>query len=108
MTISYEKAAEILNGRNKRKIDNNTYLERVGEVFVIRLHNTDIIKIYPDETQVITSGGYRTATTKSRINEYSFAIVDQVKGSWYLRNEQEFFDGMRINANGEVVSELVS
>lgn len=108
MTISYKKATEILNGRDKRKIDNNTYLERVGEVFAIRLHSTDIIKIYPDETQVITSGGYRTATTKKRINEYSFASINQINYSWYLRNKQEFFDGMRINANGEVVSELVS
>lgn len=108
MTISYKKATEILNGRDKRKIANNTYLERIGEVFAIRLHNTDIIKIYPDETQVITSGGYRTATTKSRINEYSFALVNQVKGSWYLRNKDEFFDGIRIDRNGEVVAELVS
>lgn len=103
MTIDYKKAAEILNGRQKRKIDNNTYLEQIDEVFVVRLYNTDIIKIYPDNTQVLFSGGYRTVTTKNRISNYSFTRVNQDKHIWYLRNGTEFTEGVRVNANGEVV-----
>lgn len=103
MTIDYKTAAQTLNGRKKRKIGNNTYLEQIDEVFVIRLHNTDIIKIYPDETQVIQTGGYRTATTKNRINEYSFVGISQKNYSWYLQNGEEFFDGIRVSRTGEVI-----
>jgi hypothetical protein len=104
MTIDCKKAAELLNGRQKRKIDNNTYLEQVDEVFVVRLYNTDIIKIYPDNTQVLFSGGYKTVTTKKRIDSYSFTSVYQEKGVWYLRNGAEFTEGVRVNANGEIVN----
>lgn len=103
MTIDYKKAAEILNGRAKRKIDNNTYLEQIGEVFIVRLYNTDIIKIYPDNTQVLFSGGHKTVTTKKRISDYSFTSVYQERRVWYLRNGVEFTEGVRVNANGEVV-----
>jgi hypothetical protein len=103
MTIDYKKAAEILNGRAKRKIDHNTYLEQIDEVFVVRLYNTDIIKIYPDNTQVLFSGGYRTLTTKNRISNYSFTRVNQDRRVWYLRNGAKFTEGVRVNANGEVV-----
>lgn len=102
MTIDYKKAAEILNGRAKRKIDNNTYLERIDEVFVVRLYDTDIIKIYPDNTQVLFSGGHKTATTKKRLSDYSFTRIGQVKGGWYLRNGAKFVEGVRVDANGEV------
>lgn len=103
MTIDYKKAAEILNGRQKRKIDHNTYLEQIDEVFVIRLYNTDIIKIYPDNTQVLRTGGYRTVTTKNRLGDYSFTRINQVKHIWYLRNGAEFTEGVRVNENGQVV-----
>lgn len=103
MTIDYKTATQTLNGRKKRKIGNNTYLEQIDEVFIIRLHNTDIIKIYPDDTQVIHTGGYRTATTKNRINEYSFVSVSQKDYSWYLQNGEDFFDGIRVDRTGEVI-----
>lgn len=103
MTIDYKKAAEILNGRTRCKIDHNTCLEQVDEVFVVRLHVTDIIKIYPDNTQVLFSGGYRTVTTKKRIGDYSFTSVYQNKGTWYLCNGTKFTEGVRVDANGEVV-----
>jgi hypothetical protein len=102
MTIDYKKAAEILSGRVKRKIDNNTYLEKVDEVFVVRLYNTDIIKIYPDNTQVLFSGGYKTATTKKRLSDYSFTRIGQVKGDWCLHNGAKFVEGVRVDVNGEV------
>ena len=108
MTISYKKAAELLNGRKKRKIGNNTYLERIDEVFVVRLYNADIIKIYPDNTQVISSGGCKTVTTKNRISEHSFAVIHQVNKEWRLANGEKFSDAMRINERGEVIGRLVS
>lgn len=103
MAIDYKKAAEILNGRQKRKIDNNTYLEQIDEVFVVRLYNTDIIKIYPDNTQVLFSGDHKTVTTKKRINDYSFTSLYEEKGKWYLRYGAEFREGVRVNANGEFI-----
>ena len=104
MTIDYSSAQKILAGRQKRKIGNNTYLEQIDEVFIVRLHNTDIIKIYPNNTQAISSGGWQTSTTKNRINEYSFASISQQKGTWFLRNGEKFFDGMIVDSDGQIVS----
>ena len=103
MTIDYKKATEILNGRQKRKIDNNTYLEKIDEVFVIRFYDTDIIVIYPDNTQVLRTGGYKTATTKNRISKYSFTRINQDKRVWYLHNGAKFTECVRVNASGEVI-----
>lgn len=103
MTIDYKKAEELVKGRGKRKIANNTYLEQIDEVYVVRLYDTDIIKIYPDNTQVLFSGGFRTVTTKNRINEFSFTRVHQDKKVWHFRSGERFFEGARISESGKVI-----
>jgi len=54
------------------------------------------------------SGGYRTATTKSRINEYSPAKIYQKKFQWFIGDKQ-FLDGVRVNEFGNIekVEELL-
>lgn len=103
MAISYQKAIKILNNRQKRKIDNNTYLERIDDIFIVRFHNTDIIKIFPDNTQVIFIGGYKTATTKKRISDYSFVDVYQRNYEWFFGDGEEFTDGMKVNCCGQLI-----
>lgn len=49
------------------KIGNNTYLTEYEDRFVVRLHNTDILAVYPDSVFVNT-GGWNTVTTLNRIN----------------------------------------
>jgi hypothetical protein len=88
-------------GKSKcKKIANNTYeISRAG-VFSIRLHDTDIITIKGDKI-ILSSGGYRTRTTKDRLNKYlPYGRVFQKDYEWFFqdgKNVLEFFDGMEIN-----------
>lgn len=104
-----------LQGRNKssRKLDNNTYAERRGEDIAIRLHQTDILTYKKDGTIVANSGGWKTTTTKDRLNNYlpSGWSVSQRKGLWYWRNWDQddvlFTDGDYIK-NGIVHSQATN
>ena len=58
--LSFNRAEELLGNRDKKKIANNTYLIRLDDNIIgIRLHSTDIIKLYRDGNIVLNSGGYR-------------------------------------------------
>lgn len=75
---------------------------------VIRLHNTDIIIFVPNGTAILNSGGWRTQTTKARLNVYlpPNMQIEQRKSVWYLyHNGQEhvYKDGMQILKYGTVV-----
>jgi len=83
---------------------NNTKTTNNGSWTTITLHQTDIVK-YNDSTIVLNSGGYRTATTKRRMNQVlqsinSRAKVFQHQNKWYVSDRtggiQDFQDGMAI------------
>lgn len=58
-----------LNGRDSKKIANNTRVEDLGDgAFGVRLHGTVVVRFYPDGRVQLDSGRYRTVTTKERIN----------------------------------------
>ena len=71
----------------------------------LRLHATDIITWKPDGTKILNSGGYKTRTTKERLNAYinlnsttNFWIY-QRHGTWYIQDGDktlEFTDGMEL------------
>ena len=107
------KEAEALFAKARDKnagkpIGNNTRLVQVGSDYAIRLHETNIVTLKPDGSIVLDSGGYRTMTTKSRINEYASEIhITQDMGLWYVhvRGQTIFFeDGMVIPATGQVTA----
>ena len=55
----------------------------------IRYHSTDVVS-FTNETITLRTGGWRTVTTKARMNQASnqFALgfsVYQSKGIWYVR-----------------------
>ena len=109
--MNYKEANELLIGRcrNSRKLANNTYLHRNGEDICVRLHNTDVVTFKPNGEAILDSGGWKTVTTKERINKYSPVGVFQNKGQWYIgdwnSNIKEcplFFDGMIISKSGKV------
>lgn len=88
---SYESARDYLDaGRNDtyRKIANNTYVEATrtdGPIwFTIRLYATVVVTYLPDGTQILNSGGYRTATTADRIRNYSAARLGSEGGQWVI------------------------
>lgn len=71
---------------------------------IIRYHNTDIVS-FTSDTVTLNSGGWRTATTKRRMNEVAetFGLGFQVwqhSGDWFVRRpdggEMPFADSMTL------------
>ena len=115
----YAEAREMLKrGRNgQRKYANNTYMRLVGEDVHVRLHNTDVVVIHPDDSMTLDSGGWRTPTTKERICSiigWKVGVISQDKGLWYYlphgigwQDKEKwvmFADGLTIAASGKVIS----
>ena len=101
--LTFESCANLLSKRESKKLANNTYLSKDGDDFVVTLHSTKIIRISPKNEIVLNSGGYRTKTTKQRLNEFSKASVNQKSGIWYI-NDIAFYDGVKIDANGSLIN----
>jgi hypothetical protein len=81
--MTFTQAREKLGNRTSRKVANNTYLVDLGGYIGLRLHGTIIVSYHPDQTKVFT-GGWRTVTTKARINDYLPAgRICQKAGTWY-------------------------
>lgn len=112
--MNYLELDSQLQGRNhsRRKLANNTYAHR-GELnaIAIQLHATDILTFLPDGTIIADSGGWKTSTTKARLNEYlpQGYGISQHKGQWsWHRNGQDakpigpfpFTDGDKILPDG--------
>ena len=92
--------------KTSKIIANNTvrYTDDRGEH--IRLHNTDIISFINGKT-VLNSGGWRTITTKERINRFLpyDSFIRQEKSVWYLHCDLKtyiFEDGITIGKRGKV------
>jgi hypothetical protein len=74
---------------------------------LLKYHDTVVIKKNPDGSVVLNSGGFRTITTKKRINEYftgsSYGPLTQENGIWYIYG-QMFYDGIIVK-DEKVISE---
>lgn len=82
-------------GEYCKKLANNTYLFKDDEIFRIRFHATDIVRIYNDGLYLIDNGGWFTPTTKNRINSYAPINIYTRKGHWFYEKEgqEEEFKG---------------
>lgn len=82
-------ALKVRRPKCSKKLDHHTYLEWndvFDGVFFIRLHKTRILEFHSDGRIVLNSGGWRTVTTKDRMNKflpYDWS-VSQDQGIWYL------------------------
>ena len=99
--MTHAEATKMVLGkrnRGQRKVGNNTYayIQADGSV-AIELHGTNVVVIYPDDSVMLNSGGWRTHTTKKRINQYSPFKVYQKNYQWYLEGGAEFEDRMIVN-----------
>jgi hypothetical protein len=72
------------------RIGNNTYLESYVDGcsvdrICVRLHETNIVEFWADGRVILNSGGYRTVTTKERINQFirPAGRIHQDAGVWY-------------------------
>lgn len=91
------------------KLANNTYLERDPDgTLAVRLHATRVLAIAPDGAVTLDSGGWRTVTTRARMNAWlpDGWQVWQTGGIWYVgRRGGETFpyaDGMVLHPDGTV------
>ena len=95
------KDFEKLAKTHKRKLANHTYLIiRDDGGYGVKFHDTEVIIHYPTKT-VFTSGGWKTVTTKERINEFSTARLNQEKGAWTI-DGVPFADGITIYKSGYI------
>lgn len=102
--MTHAEAIKMVHGKRnaeRRKVGNNTYAEILPNGSVgIKLHNTYVVKINPDNTYTLNSGGWQTVTTKDRINEYNPVRVYQRDFTWYVKingKEYPFIDGMVVS-----------
>ena len=111
--MTYKEACKLLDkARNgQKKLARNTYLITEGENKVVRFWNTDIIIFRPDGTTVLNSGGYRTLTTKDRLNRFSPISIGQDRGNWWMFDYTNpdsvrtlFADGIVVDEAGTVIS----
>jgi uncharacterized protein YxjI len=92
--------------KNSKFVANNTLrIEYANGNKAIRLHNTDVVTI-KDDVYTLNSGGWRTSTTKDRINTFSPARVWQTNGQWFTGGSL-FYDGITVNKDGKVISKVM-
>lgn len=113
------------NPKRGKPLANNTYLRRREDgAFEVWLHDTAVVTIHADGTWTLDSGDWRTVTTRERIESYSPARIEgtmesgwtgkrpkkerpwqlwnfaERSGDWSARGFADYFDGVRIGANG--------
>jgi hypothetical protein len=105
----YNYLKELLGGKESCKINYNTYVEaRKDGLIAVRLHDTDIITVTPNNSAELNAGGFLTKLTHDRLNFFlnPYARVIARKGLWYVqvkgeiikwRSEIPFRDGMNID-----------
>lgn len=66
---SYKDAEQFLGNKVIKKVCNNTLvIKDMNDDILLKLHDTVVVIWYKDGRIKLNSGGYKTVTTKSRIN----------------------------------------
>lgn len=125
-----------LGKRDRRKVGNNTYLERrENGSIALKYHATDVLTFHPKRGRrpacvEYNTGGWYTVTTKVRLNEYGVSNIRVFsdRGTWYVAKSRPwreswnemtydawrrgegawtpFFDGILIDGEGNVLNPL--
>lgn len=79
--------------------ESNTTVVVLPNVTVLSLFGNEIAYRYndPNKTLSITNAGYKTNTTKERLNGIDGVSIRQVKGKWFLNGKE--WDGKLIDVN---------
>jgi hypothetical protein len=115
MSLTYTTALELANSaRDKsagKPIANNTRAILRGDDVAIRLHSTDVLTFKPDGSVIYNTGGWRTVTTKQRMNKYGapgFRIWSD-RGNWYAgqcgKPDYVYAEGVTVHADGSVTGD---
>lgn len=109
MNLNYSRARAILNSARDqdagKPLENNTRLFARGVDYAVRLHNTDVVTIHPDDSVTLNSGGWLTVTTKDRWKEYSPGRVYSDRGAftlYFAGGEYPYADGITMHPDGSV------
>jgi hypothetical protein len=114
---TYAEARAIFKNTRRRKLANNTYLEErfdpnwIAPLYAVRLHSTDVVTFRPNDTIELNTGGWRTVTTKERINRvlkvHGFTLY-QKNHEWFIGSWQnddlepvEFYNGILVDIDRE-------
>jgi len=103
---SYEQAMTLLRGKHRRAVCYNTELLDNGTTVEVQLYGRTIVELFKEGKVTINSCGYRTKTTKDRINRCLPGpwILCQYERVWNLWNpvtmgvdeNVAFVDGMMV------------
>lgn len=101
---------------SSRRGKNHFLVLRQGDNMCVRMYQTNLIEVTPDNTVRISMGGWWTSTTKQNINEamYSFLGWGGIQSRKVFNYNQtciiargktyKFYDGMRFDADGTLLS----
>jgi hypothetical protein len=77
------------DGERGVKVDGNTWLVRYENGTIgVRVYNTDIVQVEPDDTMTVDTGGFETRLTLRRLGDWlpgGWRIYSQ-DGTWYWWN----------------------
>jgi len=107
---NYKELDRFIGNRSQKKIRYATWAIRHGDDISVRHHDTDILMFSKNGTVKINCEGWRSPTTKTRLNDHlpiPFGVYQEAN-VWYLhkgwKHDQRwvFADGMRILPDGTV------
>ena len=79
-----------------------TRLVKTDTGYGVKYMNTVVVHIEPGDVYTLNSDGFRTRTTKDRMNEYGPVNVHQSKNVWYI-GDVVYSDGIKLNKRGKVI-----
>lgn len=92
--LTFNKALNVLNGREQRKLCANTWLVKLNHDWIgLLYHNTYIIRWSQNGEIEVNNGGWYTSTTKERMNIFlpSTLRVWSEKGEWMVRDATDYY-----------------
>lgn len=95
--LSSQFDAQTIKATKAKIVKRNTFERHDNGETIIRLHGTDIVRKTKDGRVVLNSGGWKTVTTKDRMNDHLPAgyRLSQCGGAWSI-NGVPYFDGISI------------
>jgi len=102
---AFELASKARNANEGKPVANNTRIIKRGDCVAIKLHDTDVVTFAPSGAIILNTGGWKTVTTKDRINSFSPYKVYSDRGTWFAHIGEKrvpFADGVTIYPTGTV------
>lgn len=101
------KLIELLKGKDRRNIPSirstSVYRKPDGSV-ALCYHQTEVL-IEDQDGWTVNSGGWKTPTTKARLNDYLPLSIYQRNGIWYWKDGTMFTDGDRVTFDGRLIAQ---